>query len=113
MVVPTLVRYLKGLQELDVGPPYAVMVSLIGVRGTQLGANVNPDSWRGDDIVELTEDQFHFTEVILDSVPASNQECGVLLRPFIEQLANTAGRAASPSFGPNGEYLYLWRSDYR
>jgi geranylgeranyl pyrophosphate synthase len=62
-----------------------------------------------DDISVLTEDQFHFAEVILESVPHSIQEGGKMLRPFIEQLANTAGRPTSSSFGPNGEYIHLFQ----
>jgi hypothetical protein len=30
------------------------------------------------------------------------------MRPLIEQIANTAGRARSSSFGPNGEYLHVF-----
>lgn len=107
LVVVSLVRYLEALQRLGVGPPYAVMVSLIGMRGVHMNVGGNA-TWH-DDVSVLTEDQFHFAEVILESVPASIQECGAMLRPFVEQLANAAGRATSISFGPNGEYLQMFQ----
>lgn len=113
LVLTVLVRSLKGLQVLGVEPPYAVMISLIGVKGVHIkvGTNVGAEAawFREDDKSVLTEEQFHFAEVILESVPQSIQECGKMLRPFIEQLANTAGRPTSSSFGPNGEYIHFFQ----
>jgi len=103
-ILSSLVRYLKGLQALGVEAPYAVMVSLIGTRGAHINIGIQ-GTWVEDEYSALIEDQYHFAEVILERVPMSIQECGVMLRPFVEQLANAAGRAASPSFGPNGEYV--------
>ena len=108
-VLMTLVRALKGLQALGVEPPFAVMVSLIGVQGAHINVGITANWHDEDEIGVLTEDQYHFAEVILDQVPASIQEAGAMLRPFIEQLANTAGRATSSSFGPQGEYLHAFR----
>jgi hypothetical protein len=65
--------------------------------------------WPNDDLVELTDDQLHFADVVLDEVPASVQACGRTLRPLLEQLANAAGLAASTSFGPQGDYLHNLR----
>jgi hypothetical protein len=62
-----------------------------------------------DDLSILDRDQLHFTEIILETVPNSVQELGVMMRPLIEQIANAAGRARSSSFGPNGEYLHMFR----
>jgi len=104
-----LVRYLKGLNSLGVEPPFAVMISLVGVKGTLMNVGVQ-QSWHDDDNpFALERDQYHFGEVILNTVPNSIQECAAVIRPFIEQLANTAGRGASSSFGPNGEYIPVFR----
>lgn len=108
-VLLALVKYLKALQRHGVEPPYALMVSLVGVKGTLMNVGAKENWADDDDVIELDRDQYHFDEVILESVPASVQECGVMLRPFIEQLANTAGRGASISFGPQGEYLHLFQ----
>lgn len=104
-----LVRYLKGLRDLSVEPPFAVMISLIGVKGIKMNVGIK-GHWHYDDYLStLDRDQFHFGEVILNATPNSVQECGVMLKPFIEQLANTAGRATSSSFGPDGQYIHSFQ----
>jgi hypothetical protein len=108
-VLSPLVRYLKALPNLGIGPPFAVMVSLVGLKRVMMNVGVKPQWYTDDDIAPLDRDQFHFGEVILDEVPQSIQAAGVAMRPFIEQLANMAGRASSSSFGPNGEYLHMFQ----
>lgn len=106
LTLTTLTRYLKVLQTLRVDPPFALMVSLVGTKGGFINTGA-PVVWYEDDVATaLDRDQYHFAEVILDGIPSSIQECAAMVRPFIEQLANTAGRAASASFGENGEYLH-------
>lgn len=108
-ILVSLVKYLKGLHPLGVEPPYAVMISLVGVKGVAMNVGIQAQWHMDDDLVALDRDQYHFGEVIMRSVPNSIQECAVMLKPFIEQLANTAGRAASCSFDPAGEYLHHFR----
>ncbi len=108
LVLLALTKYLKGLQEFGVEPPYALMLSLTGVKGAMINVGLKAQWFEGDDIAALDHDQFHFGEVIIEAVPDSAQECAIMIRPFIEQLANTAGRATSSSFGPNGEYLHAF-----
>jgi hypothetical protein len=108
-VLLPLVKYLKGLNALGAEPPFALMVSLVGVKGVQMNVGVKAHWADDDDLAVLDRDQYHFGEVILNSVPSSIQESAVLIRPFIEQLANTAGKAASTSFGSNGEYLHAFQ----
>ncbi len=106
LVLPALVGYLKALHSLGVQPHYAVMISLIGVKGAHMNVGAT-NTWFDDDEVEmLREDQFHYAEVILDTIPKNVKECGEMLRSFLEQLANTAGRPTSSSFGPQGQYLH-------
>jgi hypothetical protein len=50
-------------------------------------------------------DQLHFSDVILEGVPAGNQDCATALRPILDQLANAAGRVSAPSFDQSGNYL--------
>lgn len=108
-VLLALVKYLKGLQSLGVEPPFALMVSLTGIKNVQINVGLKAQWHDDDDISTLDRDQFHFGEVIIETVPNSIQECAVMIRPFIEQLANAAGRATSSSFGPNGEYLHAFQ----
>ena len=108
-ILLALVKYLKGLQSLGVEPPFALMISLTGIKGVQINVGLKAQWHDDDDISTLDQDQFHFGEVIIETVPNSVQECAGMIRPFIEQLANTAGRATSSSFGPNGEYLHIFQ----
>lgn len=107
-VLIQLVRYLKGLCDVGVEPPFAVMISLVGVKGVKIKVGLKAQWHFDDNPVLLDRDQFHFGEAILNTVPNSIQECGVMLRPFVEQLANMAGYASSASFGPRGEYIHLF-----
>jgi hypothetical protein len=109
LVLLSLVKYLKSLQFFGVEPPYAVMISLTGVKSMMINVGVKAQWFDGDDIAELDRDQFHFREMILETVPRSIQECAAMIRPFIEQLANTAGRSTSSSFGLSGEYLHAFK----
>lgn len=109
MMLMSGVRYLKSLQELGIEPPYVVMLSLIGVKGVAINIGLKADWADDDDISILDRDQLHFGEAVLETVPRSIQEMGVMVRPLIEQIANAAGRARSTSFGPNGEYLHLFQ----
>lgn len=108
-ILSPLVRYLKALPEVGVGPPFAVMVSLVGIKGVMMNVGIKAQWFEDDDIAPLDRDQFHFGEVVLEEVPQSIQAAGIVMRPFIEQLANMTGRASSSSFGPNGEYLHAFR----
>ncbi|MGB8365241.1 MAG: ATP-binding protein [Rhizomicrobium sp.] len=109
MMLSSGVRYLKSLQEQGVEPPYVVLLSLVGVKGVAINVGLKANWAEDDDISILDRDQLHFGEVILETVPRSIQEMGVMIRPLIEQIANAAGRARSSSFGPNGEYLHLFQ----
>jgi hypothetical protein len=108
LLLPALVRYLKGLHGLGVEPPYVVLISLIGLKGVHMNVGTN-NMWPDDDLVMLQDDQLHFGDVVLEAVPPSVQACAQMMRPFLEQLANAAGVAESTSFGPTGEYLHKIR----
>lgn len=50
---------------------------------------------RGIEGQTADRDQFHFTEVILESMPATRQECASILAPMLDQLANASGRVSA------------------
>lgn len=102
-------KYLKTLVSLGVEPPFAILISLVNVRGLTI-AYTSESGWPDDDeIVRLDRDQFHFGEAVIESVPASVQAFAAAVRPVIEQLANAAGLAASPSFDEHQGYLPVFR----
>jgi hypothetical protein len=90
-------RYLKDLIAFGIEPPYAVLVSLIGVGGARL--DFAPQSqWGGDLSDPLERDQYHLDEVIIETIPADKAECAGIIRPILDQAANIGGRATSPLF---------------
>jgi len=83
-------------------PPYAVMVSLLGIRGRTLAAyNMNLGRFQGQTI---NRDQLHLAEVILEEVPPGDPDGAHVLRPMLDQLANASGRRASVSFDQHGNW---------
>jgi hypothetical protein len=91
-----------ALRECGAEPPFAIMASLIGVMGKGLTTGrQTPRGWEGE---YADRDQLHLTETIFEEVPSGDPECAAMLRPALDQLANAAGLAASPSFDSNGKY---------
>ncbi|RXG90627.1 helix-turn-helix domain-containing protein [Bradyrhizobium zhanjiangense] len=104
----TIVRashsYMQSLQARDAPPPYVLLVSLIGVRGLPYSFAMGPNTLFEDEAGTLDRDQFHFTELLIEDVPVDPYEYAKLLRPLLDQIANAAGRARTPSFDPAGRF---------
>jgi len=97
-------HYTIGLQQYGVELPFAVMASVIGVKGRRILTGV--DSYHGIAGELADRDQLHLPEVILETVPTQREESAMLLRPILDQLANAAGIPLSPAF-QNGRYVLL------
>ena len=82
-------------------PPFVVTASIIGVRGEMIGVQ-NEWGFKGQ---AADRDQLHLVDVVLEEVPDGNPNCGLALRPMLDQLANAAGLPASPNFDQNGNCL--------
>jgi hypothetical protein len=95
--------YLRQLVSLGCMRPFALLVSLVGMKVASYSF-AGPGSIFEDEAGTLDRDQFHFTEVILDDVPADPYEYAKLLRPLLDQIANAAGRDSTPSFDATGRY---------
>jgi hypothetical protein len=104
----TIVRashgYLQSLQARDAPAPYLLLVSLIGVRGVPYSFAMAAGGLFEDEAGVLDRDQFHFSELVLDDVPLDPNEYAKLLRPLLDQIANAAGRARTPSFDHEGRF---------
>jgi hypothetical protein len=55
----------------------------------------------------VDRDQFHFDEVIVETIPTTEAECANIIRPILNQMANAAGRVTSPIFDAHGRYITL------
>jgi hypothetical protein len=98
-------RYIRSLMPLGCVPPFTVLVSLIGVKGVPYSFSL------GDRVFEVEEqagildrDQLHFREAIIDDVEPDANEYAKRLRPVLDQLANAAGWATTPSFDASGNF---------
>jgi hypothetical protein len=95
--------YLRALLALGCAPPFALLVSLIGVKGAQYSFAMG-NSFFENEAVTLDRDQFHFSEVIIEDVPPDPYEYAKRIRPLLDQTANAAGRSATPSFDETGKF---------
>ncbi len=78
MIVGHLYLYSGALRDCGVQPPFAVMASLIGLDKMML--TTGRRSITGQTERQIADrDQFHFTEVILENVPATIEECAKIL----------------------------------
>jgi hypothetical protein len=81
-------------------------VSLVGVTGAQFNFGRGLDSLSPDTLsYPLDRDQYHFDEVILETIPTAHAECASIIRPILDQIANAAGNATN-----QGHYIPLKRS---
>ncbi len=104
-------RTLNDLAAVGVEPPYALLVSLVGVAGARfhLVRNPNDPAWYDHLSHDLQRDQYHFDEVIFETIPTSQEECAIVMRPILDQMANAGGTATSPIFDGQGRYIPLTR----
>jgi hypothetical protein len=96
--------YLQSLQARDAPAPYVLLVSLIGVEGIAYSFAMAAGALFEDEAGILDRDQFHFSELVIDDVPLDPYEYAKLLRPLLDQIANAAGRARTPSFDQDGRF---------
>ena len=105
-LISAIMRSLSDLAGVGIEPPYAVLVSLIGVTGARLDfARGQRDPWNDNISDGLDRDQYHFDEVIFETIPSDQAECASIIRPILDQNANAGGRATSPIFDNEGRYI--------
>jgi len=99
--------YLSQLIELGCDPPFAVLVSLIGVKGipyTFTSTIQGVVEW--DQVTGIFDrDHLHFSETIIEALPPDPYVYANQLRPLFDEIANAAGRHATVSF-ESGRFGY-------
>jgi hypothetical protein len=106
-----IMRTFDDLAAVGIEPPFALLVSLIGAAGARFNFARGQDSSSYDNLSNrLDRDQYHFDEVIFETIPAAQAECAGLIRPILDQMANAGGQATSPIFDNQGRYVQLKRS---
>jgi Putative DNA-binding domain len=94
--------YAMALHECRAEPPFAVMASVIGVKGRGMVVGFDPFGTMDGEVAD--RDQLHFSGVVIEDIPTGNPDCAKMLRPILDHLANVAGHASAPSFDQNGNY---------
>lgn len=100
-----VMRSLNDLADNGIEPPYAFLVSFTGVAGARL--KFPRATWDDDIGNPLDRDQYHFDEVIFQTIPTTSAECANIIRPILDQMANAGGKAASAIFDNQGRYIPL------
>jgi hypothetical protein len=110
LLIRETIRSLKDLADVGVEPPYALLVSLVGVKGARFNFDRGQfTQWPHDLSDSLDRGQYHFDEVIFETTPTVQAECASIIRPILDQIANIGGRAASRSFDGEGRYIQATR----
>jgi Putative DNA-binding domain len=84
MLIYEVMRSFVDLAAVGIEPPYALLVSLIGVAGAQFNFARGQDAAWYDNLSDrLDRDQYHFDEVIFETIPTTPAECASIIRPSI------------------------------
>jgi hypothetical protein len=89
-VIESCGAYLEALDALGIGGPFAVLVTLIGLKGLSIHAARGSAYEAFDELQVIDRDQMHFGEVIFEELPEHEERRRALL-PIFDQLANAAG----------------------
>lgn len=90
-VMPALFESLKFM---NLDPPIVLMMSLIGVRGMQMGLEHGLSRPIDDDVLLLPEQ-------LMESYPS---DAGPVMKPLIDMVWNACGLEKSPNFDIEGKY---------
>jgi hypothetical protein len=106
-IVNNSMRLMRDLEEVEVNPPYAVLVSLLTPHCARfnLAPSGSGSAWHDSMGAYTDRSQYDFDEIIFDSVPEDAAACASLMRPVLDQIAQAAGDAVSPSFDRRGTLI--------
>ena len=108
MLIYESMRSLNDLAAAGIEPPYALLVSLIGVANAKFEfVTRDAPDYQKEFSISLDRDQYHFNEVIFETIPTTPEECASIIRPVLDQIANAVGRPTSPVFDNEGRYIPL------
>ena len=103
-VAKVLPLYVGSLKRLEVPPPVAVTISLLGVQGLLVDIGRNPIGYRMGLPPAINRHQLDLPMVMvedLDELPSMRK----LLRPMFDALYNAAGVSRNEMFGADGEWI--------
>src|SRR5262249_1818107 len=99
-LIETLKNYLDRLRELELEPPYSVMVSIVGARGYILDVDLE-DAILGDIETPIDRDVVTLPDCLVQS---SDDQADVVLRPALDALWQAAGRGGCSNYDKQGRW---------
>jgi Schlafen, AlbA_2 len=104
-IINNAANLMRDLKAFGVEPPFALLVSLVGVRGARFNFDPHGGAWYDNLGDILDRDQYHFGEIIFETIPVSTAEFAQLAKPLLDQMANAGGNSSSISFDRQGNYI--------
>ena len=93
-------HYAMSLQTCGSEPPFAIMVSLVDVKGKILVQDSVENAILEDlPSTTLNRDQLHFVETIFQNVPEDDEDAAKQLKATLDHLANAAGLPSTRAMG--------------
>ena len=92
-------QYLSFAEAFEVGPPYLIFLSLVGVRGCKLGLPSGIFLRAGNE--QLEEDVLALTEVVIEE---GNEPLHLALRPAFDMVWNAFGFVRSLNYDEAGNW---------
>lgn len=99
--------YMRALQALAVTPPYAVSLTVTGVRGSYLGVHNNPWGFEGQSRIDR-DTLFLPVQVIHDL--GSDAHYRAALTPAVDALFNAGGFESAAAFLANYNEAGVWNA---
>lgn len=99
------VSFMRDLEGFGVQPPFAFLVSLLGVKSARFNLAPDGGAWYDHLGDPLDRDQYHFDEIIFETIPETAAEFAEIARPLLDQIANAGGASMSPSFDRSGHFI--------
>lgn len=97
-IIGALTGFIKALNALQLPPPYALSLSLLNVKGFNMGVDSNYSNFEATVIGHehlLTE------ETLIES---TNTSSATILRPLFDQIWNACGWTQSINYNPDGSW---------
>jgi hypothetical protein len=85
-------KHARALGKCGAAPPYAVLVSLLGMRGVRFGLY---RSVMQEYTLPADRDHYHFAEGVFETLPRDDPEARAALRPTLHHMASLMGHAHS------------------
>ncbi len=90
--------YLRVLHQLDVEPPFFILLSLLNAKGATMALRAR---WPGEPATPVDRDVLTFPEVLVEVEEPDTAE---VLKPIFDSVWNACGLSGSQNYGEDGQW---------